>query len=496
VGRQAGRATYLCPFISMQKKFLTNLAFLLFLNLLIKPLWILGIDRTVQNTVGSAEYGLYYALFNFSFLFNILLDLGISNFNNRNIAQNQHLLNKHLSGILFLRMLLAALYTVCSLIVAWIIGYRGQTLNLLLILLFNQILISFIMYLRSNYSGIHLFRQDSIISVLDRFLMILFIGYLLWFRKSETPFQIWWFVWCQTLAYIITALLAFYFLARRARLQRLHWNPVFMWMILRKSFPFALLIFLMTIYFRIDGVMLERLLEDGKEKAGIYAQSFRLLDALSMIAFLFSTLLLPMFARMIKQKEDIHSLVRLAYSLLVIPSFIIGLTCYRFQSEIMSMLYHEHTHISAPVFGMMMFTYMAVSTSYIYGTLLTANGSLSILNRIAAGALLVNVALNLILIPRMEVMGAALSGLITQVASALLQAIYVYHIFRFKPDTGYIFRILMLLLFTCILLYVLTTWALPWVGQFILAIILSLGLAVVLRLIDLRAIMQIVRYEH
>ena len=34
-------------FIFMQRKFLTNLILLLFLNLLIKPFWILGIDRAV-----------------------------------------------------------------------------------------------------------------------------------------------------------------------------------------------------------------------------------------------------------------------------------------------------------------------------------------------------------------------------------------------------------------------------------------------------------------
>jgi len=61
----------------MQKKFITNLALLLLLNLLIKPFWILGIDRAVQNAVSPAEYGLFYALFNFSFLFIIHLDFVI-----------------------------------------------------------------------------------------------------------------------------------------------------------------------------------------------------------------------------------------------------------------------------------------------------------------------------------------------------------------------------------------------------------------------------------
>jgi len=33
----------------MKRKFINNLGFLLFLNLLVKPFWIFGIDRTVQN---------------------------------------------------------------------------------------------------------------------------------------------------------------------------------------------------------------------------------------------------------------------------------------------------------------------------------------------------------------------------------------------------------------------------------------------------------------
>ena len=94
----------------MLKKFLKNIALVLFLNLLIKPFWILGIDRTVQNVVGVADYGFYYSIFSFSFLLNILLDFGITNFNNKNIAQNNHLLRKHLSSIIVLKLILGFIY--------------------------------------------------------------------------------------------------------------------------------------------------------------------------------------------------------------------------------------------------------------------------------------------------------------------------------------------------------------------------------------------------
>ena len=62
-----------------QKDFIFNVILLIFLNLLIKPFWILGIDVGVQNRVGAENYGLYFAVFNFTFLFNMLLDMGITN---------------------------------------------------------------------------------------------------------------------------------------------------------------------------------------------------------------------------------------------------------------------------------------------------------------------------------------------------------------------------------------------------------------------------------
>ena len=64
----------------MPKKILANLFLLLAINLLIKPFWILGIDRTVQNTVGNQAYGQYMVLFNLSVMLTMLLDFGINNY--------------------------------------------------------------------------------------------------------------------------------------------------------------------------------------------------------------------------------------------------------------------------------------------------------------------------------------------------------------------------------------------------------------------------------
>ena len=278
----------------MQKKLLSGLFWVLLANLLVKPFWILGIEVEVQNAVGNEAYGFYYALFSFSYIFNILLDLGVTNFNTRNIAQHPQLIRKHLSGILGVKLCLLALYVVVTFSAGLLMGYGSAEFRLLALLTLCQFLNSLILYLRSNFEGLLLFKWDSLLSVLDRLLMILICGCLLWSPLRER-FNIYWFVYAQLIAYGLTALLAFTVIARKAQFHRLRWDRRFFLVILRKSAPFALLVLLMASYNRIDPILLRRMVGDAE--AGIYAGAFRLLDALTMICYLVSVPLLPVFVR-------------------------------------------------------------------------------------------------------------------------------------------------------------------------------------------------------
>jgi O-antigen/teichoic acid export membrane protein len=461
----------------MQKKFITNLILLLVLNLLIKPFWILGIDRAVQNEVSPSDYGLYYALFNFSFLFNILLDFGVTNFNNKNIAQHQHLLSKHVPSIIMLRLMLGCLYFIGTFVTALILGYGGYQIMLVALLGLNQFLASFILYLRSNLAGLHLFKTDSIISVLDRLIMILFCSILLWggIRGADTAFKIEWYIYCQTAAYFVTCLVALVLVLEKAGMKKLRWNPAFFMVILKKSYPYGILVLLMTFYNRIDAVMLERMLPDGKIQSSIYASAYRLLDAANMIAYLFAGLLLPLFARMLKLKEKIEDLVKLSVSLLMVLSLGSAIGTWFFADEITRLLYTHHVGESAQVLSLLMACFVFVSLTYVFGTLLTANGNLKELNIMAGAGMLLNIGLNIVFIPSHKAVGSAMSSLITQSVMALIQIYIAYRKFDFRVNYGLFSRIV-----GFAFLLILSGWALrnglkiSWTQQFAIFCITAL----------------------
>ena len=437
----------------MNKKLVTGLFWVLLLNLIVKPLWILGIEVGVQNAVGAEAYGFYFSIFNFAYIFNILLDLGITNFNTRNIAQHPHLINKHFGGILTIKLLLLALYLVVTFTVGLLIGYNSKQFALLAILTFNQFLNSLILYLRSNFEGLLLFKWDSVLSVLDRLLMIVICGVLLLNTYTRSHFKIEYFVLAQTSAYLITTIVAFAALLHHSNHQtkRLRFNKPFSLAILKQSAPFALLVLLMASYNRIDPVLLQRLLPDGDYQAGIYASAFRLLDALTMIAYLFSVPLLPIYSRLVKKEaqdpNEIAETTKSMFSLVWVFSITAAITLSTLATPLMDLLYTEHTETSAQVFRILIYGIIPISFTYVFGTLLTANGSLKQLNIFAALSLLINIGCNLWLIPRYAATGSAWASLIAQSFMALTQMVATFRIFHFRISFDYIWR---LFLFLCI----------------------------------------------
>ena len=413
-----------------QKDFVFNLCLLIFLNLLVKPFWMLGIDVGVQNSVGAASYGIYFSIFNFTMLFSMVLDMGTTNFNNRTIARNNNLLDKHLSGYIALRLLLAVAYFVVIFAAALLIGYRGFQLELLFWIGLNQFLNAFLLYVRSNISALLMFKTDSVISVTDKLLMILFCGMLLWGNVTDEPFRIEWFVWCQTLAYLITIAVALTIVLRKAKLHRLMWDGPFFWLIIKKSFPYALITLLMASYYRIDSVLLERLLprDIAATQAGIYATAFRLLDTLVMIAYLFSVILLPLFSKMLKQKENVVPVVRTSFSLLFLYSVSAVVILYVYREPLIQFFYPETMESSVAVFRLILFGLIPISMNYLFGTLLTANGSMKVLNITAAVGIVIKVVVNLVLIPRMQACGSAVASFCTQFTVSVLQFVLAMRI--------------------------------------------------------------------
>ncbi|MBP8642879.1 MAG: oligosaccharide flippase family protein [Bacteroidales bacterium] len=475
--------------------FSTNLFLLLLLNLIVKPFWIFGIDRSAQNALGASDYGLYYALFNFTLIFNILLDCGVTNFNNREISFHPQLAGKYFANILSIKLMLSVVYVAITVAVALGMGYGHHQLGLLFILAVNQFLSSLVMFIRSNLNALHHFGLDSVLSVLDKLIMILLGSVLLWtpLRKN---FTIEAFAVAQTLSYMATVAVSLIFLTRTTGRLRIKFDRVLSLSMLKNSLPYALMVLLMTAYSRLDSVVIDRLLPNGSEAAGIYAQAFRLLDAANMLPFLFASLLLPIFSGMIKQKREFGPFLNFSFLLLVVPVVAIAIPTIAHRAPIINLLYHEHVDLSAPVLGLLMISYIFISVGYVFGTLLTANGNIKELNIVSGAAVVVCLSVQITLVPRFGVIGAAIGNMVVNFLVAVAQVTISLKKFRLTPDRTMVFRFLAYLLFCPLATVFILNLHLGMAFSYVLSIIASLGFALILKLIDIKQLLATFTTEN
>jgi O-antigen/teichoic acid export membrane protein len=407
----------------MQKRFFSSLALSLFLNLLIKPFSVLVIDVGVQRVLGNEIYGQYFVLLSLTLVFNIFLDLGINNFTTRFIAQDESHLNQHVSRVLYLRGLLFLLYTVLVFVSAWLIHLATEQYTLLILLVLNQFLIQSVAFIRSLFSGLHLFKTDTLISVLDRALLIIIMGSALLFSVSSIT--IYNFVLAQSICYLITFSLALWLIRKQLKSILPVFDLSYIMDILKRSAPYALLVLLMMLYNRSDVVILKQIASDGNYQAGIYAQGYRLLDAFYMLGMIFAGLLFPVFSRMIhQQSKDLMALVQVTGKLLIGGAIGILFVVNYNGSYILHLIYGDKVdNESITVFSYLMLAFAAMSFNFIFGTLLTAGGFLKSLNFSALLGVIISVFSNMYLIPTMGALGCAISAFITQVFVSLVLVI-------------------------------------------------------------------------
>jgi O-antigen/teichoic acid export membrane protein len=423
----------------MHRIFFSNLLFSLLLNLLIKPIAIFGIDAQVQNVVGLDNYGLYFSLLSLSLILNILMDLGINNYVIKTVAKDQEEAKSQISSILILRLVLFLFYIGILFSAAFLLGYDSIAIKMLFFLGLNQLFIVFIAYFRGFFSGLQRYKLDSFFSVFDRIILIITAGSVL-FLPIGYQMTIPLFVQLQTFGYFLTFVLAFIFFKRLVGKIRWDIDLRHFTSVLQKSLPFALLIILMSIYTRIDGILLHQLGANGNIEAGIYAKGFRLLDALYMFGMIFAGLLFPMFSNVLHDSmQKVRELVVLSANFLMSGVLVVVFIVILHAESIFQLLYTSDAQSINPFYWLML-SFIGISMNFVFGTLLTAHGNLKELNIISAIGVLINVSLNVLLIPKYGAAGAGFTAFVTQLIMALTQFILCVRLFKLHIGLKHIFK--------------------------------------------------------
>lgn len=136
----------------------------------------------------------------------------------------------------------------------------------------------------------------------------------------------------------------------------------------------------------------------------------------------------------------------------------------------MHLLYHDSNDYWAEIFGWLMLNFIPMSSIYVFGTLLTAKGSLKILNYIALSGMIINVGLNLFLIPSYGALGATFATLITQIFVAIVHLWAANRQFNFDYEWKDVFKLSAFTAICVAALLVVKLSPYNWMLNFVLAV--------------------------
>lgn len=420
---------------------------LLLINALIKPIWILGIDRWIQLEVGMTDYGAYFSVWGLTLTAGFLLDLGLTTYVQRNAANDLGAANR-LADLFWMKLLLVGVYL---LLIATIdLLYPSVSSLLLWGVAGIQVLNSLYVYLRSWVTAAQHFGADVWFSILDKSLLILLSIAWLSGAWSSIPIRLEIFIAFQWLTLSISIGVVVYFLIR-------HQLPLpggfrFSTTWIRQAWPYAAIVLLMSALARMDGYWLSIWHPNGSWEAGRFAAGYRLLDAANMFGYLVASFLLPYLARHQSNTSAILAAITRARVGLILISLATVWVLFLFTTPITQLLYPgTHSNLEA-LLPIILAALPGYALTHVYGTALTANEEFRFFQGVIGFFLIVHIALSYCWIPDWGALGSARAALITQSGAGLTLMYRVHRRSRMdQPIPTYI-----LVIFTGYLIWILS----------------------------------------
>ncbi|MDU0371595.1 oligosaccharide flippase family protein [Hymenobacter endophyticus] len=469
------------------KRFLGNISFVVLLNLLVKPGWVV-LENVVQDRIGHEQFGTFTALLTLAAIMAGISDLGTTQLTTKRLAAAPSFFTDFFPTLLPLRAGLGVGFLVLTVAVGWVLGYRGHWLLLLAITAAGLLLTQYTLFLRGVLQAHQRFTADAVLSVLERLLLLGLVLALLPLGLSMDGF-----VGARTVAVLFTFLLLAGLIRRlygRVAL-RPRWSQARQ--VLLDSLPLAFITLVYGLNERIDMLMLERLV--SAREASYYAAAYRWVDAVMMYLWTVLPLFFARFAHATGRRQEQQELLWFGQRVVTVPLLlVVGFGLFRGE-----LLFFQFKHSSpAELLRMtqclqVLFLNVLVHAFFaIYSTLLTSTDHEKPVSWLVTGSIVLNTGLNFLLMPRYGALAGAFNTLLCAV---LVSVGYVWLVPRrtgVQLPLAALSKLAVAFAGLCGGWYLLQTYAhLPWwletavAGIWLLALIFGLG---IVRVDELKAL--------
>lgn len=378
-------------------------------------IFILGISFLVgiyiARYLGPSNYGLFNYVISFVGLFGFLTSFGIDNIASREIIKNHDKKDEIISTSFYIK-LTGSLIAIISIVIISILTTK-DLLTLWLIWIFS------LGFIPQAFNIIEIYFQSQVLSkkIVTAQIISNIISTILKIICITLNKGIFWL----SIIYIIETsiyaiILLFSFRKFGNHIKKWNFNKNVAKNLLKDSWPLILSSIAISIYMKIDQVMIKNIL--GNEQAGVYAVAVKLSEVWYFIPSLICTSLSPAIIKSVTiNKELFENRLKKLYFLMFWISFSIASTTTILAYPIIKILFGTAYIGAITTLQIYVWAGIGVSLGVAVSQSLLANNltKISFYNTLLGA--IINIILNIILIPKFGINGAAIATLISYTIS-------------------------------------------------------------------------------
>ena len=367
----------------------------------------------------QASFGKFSFALSLSFIAIITADLGINQLLIREIARDKKNANKYFINAFVVKLIFALITYVFIILLLNGLNYPKETRYVVYLIWIFTIISTFTDLFYSVFRAFERMFYDSLIKTL-RMIILTSAGLYVLFKGYGVLTFSFVFIVVEALMVSIACIIA-----QKSFIKiKLDLSYKFMKGIVKTAFPLGIAFFFSSIYFYIDSVMLSKM--KGDVEVAIYSVAYNLALAILFIPAVYTNAIYPVMSRYYKtSKENLIFLYKKSFKYLYIIGLPISAGLYFLANRIIIFFYGKEylsSVIALQIISWFLFIkFLNYLMAYVLSSVDQQNSRM-----IGQGLTAVfNVALNLILIPRIGFKGAAYATFLTEIFLFVLYYWYV-----------------------------------------------------------------------
>ncbi len=382
---------------------------------------------------GKLSYGL-----SFVWVFLFLADFGLTDIYVRDVAHNRGLLDKYISNILSLKMILGAVNLIIIFVLAGISSLDPDKFFIVLILGASIIMDSFMYFFRFIFRVKEDMLPEGFLIILESILKLFVV-----FLMISSGFRLAGPILVALALFIVSFLnmtISFFVFLKQTRCIKLSFDLNFWVYLIKHSSPLILIYIMSLLNFRVDVILLAIL--KGDIYAGLFNADFKLLEQFLLIPITLASVFFPVFSRYSGSFDKLGKIINRSTLWLFLLSIIIVAVIYIKGAWFVRIFYGSKFELAGDHIFIMSLFLIPFFIKPVFERFFYVVKEQWFVCKVYVFSLVFNLVLNYLFIPRWGINGSSVATFISEFFVAVLFFIF-YKKLRFanivseKEDLAY-----------------------------------------------------------